>query len=799
MAEQLVGRPMFVSPLIPWFSGETFVTVSYRVHHRIALAIVAGFCVLGVLYSVVNPILESPDEIYHYPFIKHLADGNGLPVQRADQDALWGQEGSQPPLYYVLSALLTSWIDTDDLTEIHRLNPHARIGIPLAEDNKNVLIHTDREGWPWRGTVLAVHLVRLFSVALGAGTVWCTYRLTRVLFPDRPALALGAMGVNAFIPMFLFISASINNDNLVTLLASLALLLITRHMLSERPSRRTLPLLGVVIGLACLSKLSGLALLPLAALALALDRGWRLWTAGRSIDGDRIWREAGAWCIDVVLIVLPALAVAGWWYLRNWRLYGDPTGLNMMLDIFGRRSTPPSPGQLLGEFQGLRISFWGLFGLVNVLMRPLWIYGVLDALSLIALVGLGVYAWRELKGHLSISNRWPVLLVLLAWIAAISLALVRWTSLTKASQGRLLYPAIGPLTLLLMLGWSQWLPSRHRYRAMPWLVAPLLLLSVAAPFTAIAPAYARPPLRTIEDLPAGAQPYEAVYGEEMRLLAYTVERAPVRPGEAIEVTLCWEALADMDEDYSLYIHLFGRDGHKIGQRDSYHGGGNYPSSQWQPGDLFCDRYLVPVDRQASGPVAAELEVGVYRLATQGNLPVSDSAGNPVGRPVLTRVKVRGSDAVAAEDHQPPQVTLDANLGHRVRLVGYDLDKTALRPGVDVPLTLHWQVEGAFNRDYTVFIHALDAAGQVVGQGDGPPLQGSYPTTFWAEGERLLDTHHLRLRGDAHPGTVRIVVGLYHLESGERLPVYRPDGQMAGDHVVLTISELAAVSRAGGEG
>ena len=56
---------MFGSPLISRFSGEASVTVSRLVYHRIALAIIAGFCMLGALYSVVNPIFESPDEIYH--------------------------------------------------------------------------------------------------------------------------------------------------------------------------------------------------------------------------------------------------------------------------------------------------------------------------------------------------------------------------------------------------------------------------------------------------------------------------------------------------------------------------------------------------------------------------------------------------------------------------------------------------------------------------------------------------------------------------------------------------------------
>ena len=82
-------------------------------HWGISL-ILALFVALGVIYSVVTPIFEASDELWHYPFVKHLADGNGLPVQDANADQPWRQEGSQPPLYYALSALATFWIDTDD-------------------------------------------------------------------------------------------------------------------------------------------------------------------------------------------------------------------------------------------------------------------------------------------------------------------------------------------------------------------------------------------------------------------------------------------------------------------------------------------------------------------------------------------------------------------------------------------------------------------------------------------------------------------------------------------------------------
>ncbi|MCK4452160.1 MAG: hypothetical protein KAX26_16425, partial [Anaerolineae bacterium] len=106
-------------------------------HWAIAL-ILAAFIALGLIYSLVTPIFEAPDEIYHYFFIKHVADGKGLPVQSPDNPGLWEQEGSQPPLYYLMGALATFWSDTSDAEDLLWRNPQANIGTPLDPGNKNV-------------------------------------------------------------------------------------------------------------------------------------------------------------------------------------------------------------------------------------------------------------------------------------------------------------------------------------------------------------------------------------------------------------------------------------------------------------------------------------------------------------------------------------------------------------------------------------------------------------------------------------------------------------------------------------
>ena len=130
--------------------------------------LVAVFLLLATVYSIATPIFEAGDEIWHYPFVRHLATGNGLPVQDPAVKTLWAQEGGQPPLYYALGALATAWIDTQDLPDRLWINPEAKIGIPLVYGNKNMVVHTGAEDFPWHNTTLAVHLLRFLSIVLSA-------------------------------------------------------------------------------------------------------------------------------------------------------------------------------------------------------------------------------------------------------------------------------------------------------------------------------------------------------------------------------------------------------------------------------------------------------------------------------------------------------------------------------------------------------------------------------------------------------------------------------------------------------
>lgn len=131
----------------------------------------------------------------------------------------------------------------------------------------------------------------------------------------------------------------------------------------------------------------------------------------------------------------------------------------------------------------------------------------------------------------------------------------------------------------------------------------------------------------------------------------------------------------------------------------------------------------------------------------------------------------------------PAYLLSAELGGKVRLLGYDVDKTTVRPGQTINLTLYWQAITPTEESYTVFTHLLDSNNKVRGQKDNPPYFGTYPIRVWREGEIVKDPYAIPVSEDAPPGKYVIEIGMYKPLTGERLMVRR-EGYPPADHLVL---------------
>jgi 4-amino-4-deoxy-L-arabinose transferase-like glycosyltransferase len=712
------------------------------------------YLLLGITYALATPPLEASDEYKHYPYVHFVQTKGRLPVLDPAEPGLWLQEAAQPPLYYVLMAALTIWIDTSDLPQVHHKNPQAFIGNPNQIGNKNLIIHDpEREAFPWQGTVLAVYLIRLVSVVLGIGTVIITAELGRCLF--TPQVGLLAAGATAFNPMFLFVNAAVNNDSLAILLGHWGLYLLVRIWQDAPPPRnwRRFAGLGLALGLGLLTKLSLGGLWALSGLTLA----WLAWQ-------HKEWRFL---FISGGIALATALLLSGWWFMRNWQLYGDPTGLNVFIAVQGTRNTPITWQGWVEEFGTFYRSYWGLFGGVNV-AAPQIFYVLCNLAAMV-----GVAGWLTLwpKRHAARRGTW----LLAAWAGILFFLLIRWNLISPAFQGRLIFPALGGLNVLWAAGVLAVLPRGWQTRLAGALVGALLVAAIMLPWLVIRPAYALP--QPLTAVPPAAQFGPITFsaaGDAIQLVGAVVAPGQtVTPGGGpVEVTLYWQVTTPVAKDYVSSIHLLGRGYTSVGQINRYPASGLIPTSRWRPGQIYRDVYHVYVGKTAVAPSRLRLLVSIFDLESDQPLP----AFGPNGTPIEFLLLAETARLAAGPAHTPePETRLNVPFAGGITLVGYDMIPQPTPPGAIGRLTLYWQASGAEGQayvpllqDYTVFVHLLDAAGNQIVNADAPPVNGDYPTSMWQAGDVADDLHLLPLPPDLPTGEYHIAVGLYDPVTGARL-------------------------------
>ncbi len=122
---------------------------------------------------------------------------------------------------------------------------------------------------------------------------------------------------------------------------------------------------------------------------------------------------------------------------------------------------------------------------------------------------------------------------------------------------------------------------------------------------------------------------------------------------------------------------------------------------------------------------------------------------------------------------------DMRFGEAGALIGVTAPDKPVTHAEPLSITLYWRATGTPPTAYTVFVHLLDAGGQVVAQSDAQPADGSRPTTGWIKDEYIVDKHVLTFKRQDFRGQCTLEVGLYEQSTGKR--VLLEDGR---DHIVL---------------
>jgi len=413
---------------------------------RMTLLIVFGFAGLWLILFWHNarllPFAVGFDATHHLSYIRYLQEHHSLP--RPSQ----GIQMFQPPLYYVVSAVLLSLFH-----------------LTTADPSGIVLLRT---------------LTMLFGIAQIL-LVWATLRL---LFPGELNLQLVGTGLAAFLPMQLYMSHYPTNETLAGVLVSASVYLALRIMILGTNSWQQYSLLGLLLGAALLTKITAVLAVPFILLAL-----------GRRLGSERT--SAIKWAITLGSMAVIAVSTCSWHYLRVSK-YGSPfvggsnpvTGLFWWQDDgyrtmsyflrFGVSLVRPLFSVTNSFLDGLYSTLWGdglCGGVADLSQGPPWNYSLMCAgyllsllpttLLLIGAVTASVELFRDPRSNV---------LVLVGLPAAVAAALVYLNLKVPCYASVKAFYGLGALIPLGFFGVLGWNVITRKRRSWELLIGILLLV-----------------------------------------------------------------------------------------------------------------------------------------------------------------------------------------------------------------------------------------------------------------------------------------------------------------------------------
>lgn len=602
---------------------------------RLLLLILALYLALAIPHSLIAPLTSGNDEWAHFLYARFIAEHGRLPINLAERQnrAEAGTKADDPPLYHLLVAAAAAGEPPARLLRPVDGDPQRQLA-----DNQVVsyafLVHTGYENFPFPGELWVWAMGRALSILFGAGLIVLTYLTGLTLFA-RPTWALAAAGLLAFIPAFIFHTSVMTYDSLGALFTALFLLVAIQAI--KQPDRwRWWSLLGLLAGLAVTTKYSSV-LLPLEIVfvsglaarcrTILAGGGWFGWLAQRVGVAGLAMLLATSWWFGFVIWhfntidtqgpvrgVLEPLLVRGG---------NDSTAISVTAFLLGEESVSvdlPAPARQrdYGYLAWQMVeSFWSARIAERYLLSP-WLAGLM--LGAVLLSGLGlVRLWLGPRDLTGLTRTWLALL-LVHTLLVVPLILIRvFVSFDplEAVQGRhILFPAVSAIPLLLVWGWAQWSP-----KISPAVLAGLFLWSGLGQVGWAAQVYPGPlPLWQANHPPSEAAAFEPAGLALLPELQFLASRwRESDGGQALEISLWWQAQARMRQDYLVELSLVDGAGQVVSLSLAHPVQGRYPTRAWEVGDLVRDDHWLPLN----GPLQGRYELHLRLLDRQAQ-PLADN-------------------------------------------------------------------------------------------------------------------------------------------------------------------------------
>lgn len=444
------------------------------------VALVALQALVAASYAVVLPTWRAPDEPSHFDLVWVAREGAPWPLEAGDRRLNRRIEASYAPARFDLAARHEEppLAQADAVPRPQRptfaeladdaadgagngmfQHPPGYYAVTAAVTSATLTLTPGAEGWSYDQVVLAVRLVGAVVVA---AMPWLAFAAARRLGAAVPA-ALAAAVVPVAVPQLAHIAGAVNNDALLALAVG-GLTLAALRLAAGDVRARVGAGAGAIAAAGLLTK--GFALFAPALVApAAVLGGWRAHRAGQPAPA---WRAAGAAALAGVI----AVAVGGWWWLRNLAIHGtvQPSGI---ADFTPPAGFEPSLAAWLAEAAvQLPSSFWGQFGwrqadlptLAVVTAAGVTVAGIAVAVARGPAAEPGRRLGRDGTrggGTAPTGRRWDAALALVPTVAIAGIVLAgAWryhvdSGLTPALQGRYLLGGLVGLAAVAAAGWGR--------------------------------------------------------------------------------------------------------------------------------------------------------------------------------------------------------------------------------------------------------------------------------------------------------------------------------------------------------
>ena len=266
------------------------------------------------------------------------------------------------------------------------------------------------------------------------------------------------------------------------------------------------------------------------------------------------------------------------------------------------------------------------------------------------------------------------------------------------------------------------------------------------------------------------------------LIGYRLWPPEIEPGDALHVTLTWQATQRITEPFNAVVRIISPlDGAAWAQRDETMPR-SVPADWWLPDQIINERLVLTTTAEI--PVGAfQVNVSLRRYWPLELAPVyQDHDVSPLDRVLLGYVAVPQEDLFLPQTAEP----VGAVFGDQIALRSMALEGE-LMPGGELVVTLYWEALRPPDSDYTVFVHLIDGQGTMLSGHDDRPMMGRYTTLAWQPGHSVSDEHRISFPAASQAAEYQLRIGLYIAETGDRLGVSdSPWVAPAGDMIILPI-------------